>query len=547
MTAHPFELSGNIVDVLSGRIFSGTVSVENGRIRSVEEHPVEGGKYILPGLIDAHIHIESSMLIPSEFARIAVVHGTTGTISDPHEIANVLGVEGVKFMIRNAGKVPFKFGFGVPSCVPATPFETAGARIGPEEVEELLNTGEIRYLSEMMNFPGVLNDDPGVMAKLGSALKCGKPVDGHAPGLRGEPLQKYIAAGISTDHECFTLEEALDKAGRGMKILIREGSAAKNFEELCPLIASHPEMVMFCSDDKHPDDLVEGHINKLVTRAIKKGFDPVSVIRCCTLNPVGHYRLDAGLLQPGDPADLIEVDNLDTFNVLAVYVDGIEVARNGESSIASVQEDPVNLFSSKAVSPESLRVIPEQNEIRVITALDGQLITKIQLLEPTIVDRSVVSDPSRDLLKLVVLNRYRPSPPAIGFIKGFGLRRGAMASSVAHDSHNIVAVGADDFSIAEAIGIVIKEKGGISLVDNGTQMVLPLPFAGIMSGLDGYHVADLYQQMDRQVKDMGSSLRAPYMTLSFMALLVIPELKLSDRGLFDGTAFTFTSLFVKNT
>jgi adenine deaminase len=543
MTAGTFQLTGNIVDVIGGRIFPGTVKVGNGRIVSVEEHPVEDGHYILPGLIDAHIHIESSMLIPSEFARLAVVHGTTATVSDPHEIANVLGAAGVKFMIANGKKVPFKFNFGAPSCVPATSFETSGATLDWAEVEDLLKTKEVKYLSEMMNFPGVVHDDPAVMKKLELARSLGKPVDGHAPGLGGEGLKKYIRAGISTDHECVNLEEAVMKVEMGMKILIREGSAAKNFEALAPMIATHPEMVMFCSDDKHPDDLTDGHINKLIARAISMGFDPVDVLRCCTLNPVKHYGLDSGLLRTGDPADMIVVDSLGSFNVLSVYVDGLPVARDGVSLIASVPEEPLNRFSAKPVTAADLVVPARQSDIRVIRAFDGQLFTGMETVSPHVMNGAVVSDISRDLLKLVVVNRYQPASPACGFITGFGIQSGAIASCVAHDSHNIVSVGVDDASIAQAVNLVIAQKGGISLVDGRKEMVLPLPFAGIMSGKDGYGVASRYRDLDSRVKKMGTSLRSPYMTLSFMALLVIPELKLSDRGLFDGSAFSFIPLF----
>jgi adenine deaminase len=540
-----FEIQGKIVDVVGKRIFSGTVVVANGRILTVREEDVSSGEYILPGLIDAHIHVESSMLIPSEFARLAVVHGTVGTVSDPHEIANVLGVPGVKFMIGNGKEVPFKFNFGAPSCVPATPFETAGAELGIAEVNELMQMPEIRYLSEMMNFPGVLFNDPVVMAKIDAAKKAGKPVDGHAPGLKGENAGKYISAGISTDHECFSLEEAREKIGFGMNILIREGSAAKNFETLYPLIDEFPGKIMLCSDDKHPNDLAVGHINIEVKRALSKGLDMMNVLRCCTYNPVKHYNLDIGLLQPGDAADFIRVDNLDDFNILATFVDGQMVAENGKTLISPVMAAPFNNFHTGKILPEDIRVLPRGGNIRVQCALDGQLITEVLITEPLIVNNNIVSDPVRDILKMVVKNRYREAPPAVGFIHNFGLKRGALASCVAHDSHNIVAVGTDDASIATAINLIVEGKGGISLVDGETTMMLPLPFAGIMSGNDGFVVAERYDQMDKKAREMGSSMSAPYMTLSFMALLVIPDIKLSDKGLFDGTRFEFTNLFEK--
>ncbi len=540
-----FEIQGNIVDVVAKSVFQGTVIVRNGKIEAIRKEKVEAEGYILPGLIDAHIHVESSMLIPSEFARLAVVHGTVGSVSDPHEIANVLGIPGVKFMIANGHSVPFKFNFGAPSCVPATPFETAGASLGVKEVQELLKMPEIKYLSEMMNFPGVLFHDPEVMAKLALAKEAGKPVDGHAPGVTGENAEKYIRAGISTDHECFSLAEAREKIKYGMHILIREGSAAKNFSTLYPLIDEFPGQVMLCSDDKHPDDLVAGHINLEVKRALALGLDRMNVLRSCTYNPVKHYHLDIGLLQLGDAADFITVDNLSDFNVLATYIDGTMVAEGGKTLISGVRETPFNKFNIGPMMEKEIRVIPGEGRLRVFSAFDGQLITGTLLADPCIADGNVVSDPARDILKIVVKNRYHEAPAAVGFIKNIGLKRGALASCVAHDSHNIVAVGADDGSITEAINLIIAEKGGISLVDGTTKRILPLPFAGIMSGLNGYNVALQYEEMDQAAKQMGAALSAPYMTLSFMALLVIPEIKLSDKGLFDGTQFQFTGIFEK--
>lgn len=540
-----FKLSGNIVDVVGKRIFKGTVDVNDGKIAAIRQEPVSEEEFILPGMIDAHIHIESSMLIPSEFARLAVTHGTVATISDPHEIANVLGIPGVKFMIENGKKVPFKFNFGAPSCVPATPFETAGAFLGVTEVQELLQMPEIKYLSEMMNFPGVLFKDTEVMQKLELARKAGKPVDGHAPGVSGTDAEEYIKAGISTDHECFSLKEAREKIAFGMKILIREGSAAKNFEALCPLIDEFPDQVMLCSDDKHPNDLELGHINLEVKRALGKGFGTMNVLRSCTFNPVNHYHLDIGLLQTGDAADFIRVDNLNDFNILETYINGEKVAENGKSLIGHVVEEPFNRFETGKIETSELQVISDGSRLRIQKALDGQLITEVEIIVPKTINGKVISDPSRDILKLVVKNRYFQAPASVGFISGFGLIKGALASCVAHDSHNIVAVGTDDASIAAAINMIIESKGGISLVDGETRLMLPLPFAGIMSGEDGYFVARKYDRMDKKAREMGSLLTAPYMTLSFMALLVIPALKLSDKGLFDGTRFTFTDIFEK--
>jgi len=543
MSDSSFQISGNIIDVIHEKIFRGTITVKNGKIEKIEEAVNVPSQFILPGLIDAHIHIESSMLIPSEFARLAVVHGTVATVSDPHEIANVLGIDGIKFMIANGGKVPFKFNFGASSCVPATPFETSGGSIGLDEIDELLNRNDVRYLSEMMNFPGVIAGDPSVMKKLELAVKYRKPVDGHAPGLRGEDLCKYIAAGILTDHECFSCEEALEKIRFGMKILIREGSAAKNFEALSPLIEQCPQRVMFCSDDKHPNDLVLGHINQLVKRSIAKGYNIMKVLGCCTVNPVRHYNLDVGLLEQGDDADFLIADNLHDFNILATYIKGEKVAENGKSFIKSVRENPLNRFNARKIKEQDIRVFPESSKIRVLKALDGQLITKELILDALVEKDNIVSNPDADILKIVVKNRYFDAPPAVGFVTGFGIKTGAIASSVAHDSHNIIAVGADDQSITRAVNLVIGSKGGISLVDGSIEKILELPVAGIMSNDDGYKVASLYDWLDGKAKMSGSHFNAPFMTLSFMALLVIPELKLSDKGLFDGQHFKFTGLF----
>lgn len=544
MEQQNLEFRGNIVDVVGERIFKGIVIVRDSKIAAVREEDNEENVYILPGLIDAHIHIESSMLVPSEFARLAVVHGTIGTVSDPHEIANVLGIKGVRFMIENGKKVSFKFYFGASSCVPATGFETAGGSLGLAELDELLKSDDILYLSEMMNFPGVVNGDEQVAQKLALAKKYGKPVDGHAPGLTGELAEKYVQAGITTDHECYTMEEAVEKIRYGMKILIREGSAAKNFEALAGLIAEYPEMVMLCSDDKHPNDLVSGHINQLVKRAFSLGYDKMKVLRCATFNPVKHYHLDAGLLQQGDAADFILVDDLENFTILETYVNGRKVAENGKTLIPSVAVSPVNQFHAKPLKSEDIIVRSGGNKIRVIKAIDGQLVTGELIVDARIENNEVKTDPENDVLKIVVMNRYFPAPPAIGFVQGFGLKSGAIASCVSHDSHNIIAVGTDDESIVVAINAIVSSQGGISVASGDELVVLPLPVAGIMSDEDGYKVAELYHILDEKVrKKLKSSLKAPFMTLSFMALLVIPDLKLSDKGLFDGRKFSFVELF----
>ncbi|MEN8224623.1 MAG: adenine deaminase [Bacteroidota bacterium] len=537
-----FTRSGQIVDIVNKKIFPGTIVVKNGRIAMIKESDIAEECFIIPGFIDAHIHIESSMLIPSEFARLAVTHGTVATVSDPHEIANVMGVEGVKYMIENGRKVPFKFYFGAPSCVPATPFETAGASIGPDEIDELLKMDEVKYLSEMMNFPGVLSGDADVEAKLAVADKYNKPVDGHAPGLKGDDAANYINAGISTDHECFTLEEALDKAVNGMYVQIREGSAAKNFNELIPLFDKYPDRIMFCSDDRHPNDLAVNHINDHVIRAVARGCDPLDVLRACTLHPVQHYGLDVGLLRENDPADFLVVDNLTDFKVWETFIDGRLVAAKGETKINSVKEKAINKFNTKNLFPADIKVPVTGNQLSVIRALDGQLIT--EKVDGKILHRDgmLASSVATDILKLVVYNRYEHTKPAVAFINHFGLRSGAIASTVAHDSHNIIAVGTTDEEICRAINLLVESKGGVSLVDADKEMRLPLPVAGLMSNRDAYEVAATYDELDKEAKKLGSKLRAPYMTLSFMALLVIPDIKLSDKGLFDGQKFEFIPL-----
>lgn len=535
-----FFVSGNIIDLQHREIFQGTVHVSNGRISKIVREATDSSRYILPGFVDAHVHVESSMLVPCEFARLAVPHGTVATISDPHEIGNVLGVKGVEYMIENGKKVPFKFYFGAPSCVPATPFETAGAEITAADIEKLFQREEIKYLAEMMNWPGVLHRDPVVMEKIELAKKYGKAVDGHAPGLRGEQAAQYASAGITTDHECFTAEEALDKLAVGMKILIREGSAAKNFEALIPLLPEHHHNVMFCSDDKHPDNLVEGHINLLVKRALAKGNDLFHVLQAACVNPVEHYKLEVGLLREGDAADFILIDNPEYFNVLATYINGELVAENGVSKIAFTPSEEINNFNTEPKQAQQFAIPAEEaGKIRVIEAYDGQLITKQVWAAPRVENGFILSDVAQDVLKITVVNRYQNAEPAVAFIRNVGLKEGAIASSVGHDSHNIIAVGVDDESIARAVNLIIAAKGGVAAVGKGQEQLLPLPVAGIMSAEDGYKVAEAYAAIDRLSKEMGSTLASPFMTLSFMALLVIPSLKLSDKGLFDGDTFQF--------
>ena len=536
------KIKGQIVDIYNKKIYKGELVVKGGKIKAIIKKDHQVTDFIMPGFIDAHIHIESSMLVPSEFAKIAVTHGTVATVSDPHEIANVLGIEGIEFMIENGNKVPFKFNFGAPSCVPATAFESAGAVIDSEGIKKLLQKKEIKYLAEMMNYPGVLYDDDEISKKIAWAKHYNKPVDGHAPGLRGDDISKYISAGISTDHECFTHEEGLEKLQKGMKVIIREGSAAKNFEALIDLLPEHFENMMFCSDDKHPDDLLINHINKLCARSIKKEIDLYKVLQAACINPINHYNLDVGTLKVGDPADFIIVEDLVNFKTLQTYIDGELVFSKGISKIESVPFKILNNFNTNKKSISDFRVESNAKQIRVIEALEGELVTN-ELIENSLIENgNLVSNIRTDVLKMAVVNRYKNEKPAIAFIKNFGLKEGAIASSVGHDSHNVIAIGSTDQAICNAVNLLIETKGGICALSNSEKKVLPLPIAGIMSDQNGKTIGKEYALLDQMAKEMGSTLKAPYMTLSFMALLVIPSLKLSDKGLFNGSKFEFTSL-----
>lgn len=538
------KIQGQIVDIPNKRIFSGEITVENGKISAIEEVSHDVQQFILPGFVDAHIHIESSMLVPSEFARIAVTHGTVATVSDPHEIANVLGIEGVEFMIKNGKQTPFKFNFGAPSCVPATTFESAGAVIDSEGIRKLMANPDITYLAEMMNYPGVLFDDEEVLKKIAWAKHYNKPVDGHAPGLRGDDLTKYINAGITTDHECFTYEEGLEKLQKGMKVLIREGSAAKNFEALIDLLPEHFNNMMFCSDDKHPDDLLVGHINQLCARAIAKGYDVFQILQMACVNPVKHYKLPVGLLQVNHAADFIVVEDLINFKTLKTCINGQVVFENNISLIPHTSFEILNNFNTSKKQVFDFRIESSAKQIRVIEALEGQLVTN-ELIEDALIENgNIVSNIDKDILKMTVVNRYNEDVPALAFIKNFGLKSGAIASSVGHDSHNIIAIGVSDEAICKAVNLIIENKGGICAISETVSHIVSLPVAGIMSDQDAKTIGDAYGKLDTIAKQLGSTLHAPYMTLSFMALLVIPSLKLSDKGLFDGNTFKFTSLEV---
>jgi adenine deaminase len=538
------KISGNIVDVITGTITKGNVFFEHGKIVAIEPAESAENQYIIPGFVDAHIHIESSMMLPSEFARYSVVHGTVACVCDPHEMANVCGIDGVDYMIENGTKSPMKFYFGAPSCVPSTHFETAGAVLDAAAVEKLLMRDDIYFLAEMMNFPGVIHKNKQVHAKLDAAKRLGKPIDGHAPEISGDDLIAYAAGGITTDHECMTIAEAEAKIALGMTVQIREGSAAKNFDDLLPLIEKYPDKIMFCSDDKHPDDLLKnGHINTLARRAVKAGYNPLDVLRICSLTPIKHYKLDVGLLQVNDDADFVVVDNLTEFKVKSTYIRGKKVSENGLPSYPRfVPTELINQFNAEKITSDQLRVEPAPGKLRVINVDNGQLFTHEILCEPKIADNNIVSDTDNDVLKLVVYNRYQPSNPAIGFIKNIGLKRGALASTVAHDSHNIVAVGTSDTEIASAINQIIDSKGGILACDGETTCLLSLPVGGLISDEEGSLIAEKYEEVDAMAKELGSTLHAPFMTVAFMSLLVIPELKLGDRGLFDGREFRFVDL-----
>lgn len=541
-------ISGHIADVVSNRIFDGIVTFSHGRITSIEPATEVTDQFIIPGLIDAHIHIESSMMIPSVFARQVLPHGTVACVCDPHEIANVCGIPGIDYMINDGKKSPLKFYFGAPSCVPATHVETAGAVLNAADVKALLKRDDIHFLAEMMNFPGILMGDEQVLLKLKYARDFNKPIDGHAPDLSGDNLRAYVEEGISTDHECMTLAEAKEKLALGMMILIREGSAARNLDELMPLLKDHSDKVMFCSDDKHPDDLQKnGHLDNHLRRIVAKGFSALDALRCCSLNPIKHYNLNIGLLQDGDRADFVVVKDLTAFKVLQTWIGGTLVAENGSACYPATEpSEPINQFNTLPITSEELRVYPTGKRMRVIVAEDGQLQTKVLLIEPLLDSGSAVSDTENDVLKLVVYNRYHPAKPAIGFIKGIGLKRGALASTVAHDSHNIVAVGVSDKEIASAINHLIECKGGIVAVDGKKAELLPLPVGGLMSDADGPSIASAYEKADALAKKLGSPLGAPFMTLAFMSLLVIPELKLGDKGLFEILKFSFTDLFTND-
>ncbi|MDG2133107.1 MAG: adenine deaminase [Phycisphaerales bacterium] len=542
-------LRHRIVDLHARRILPAEVDVLDGRIDAIR--PLDSDASVtpgvlLPGFVDAHVHVESSMLPPAEFARVAVRHGTVATVSDPHEIANVLGEAGLDFMLEDAARACMPIHFGVPSCVPATDFETAGASLDSTAVARLLEDDRVRYLSEMMNGPGVLPQEPEVRATSAAAKRLGTPVDGHAPGLRGDDAVRYAAAGITTDHECFSLEEARDKAQAGMKILIREGSAARNLDALLPILTEFPHLAMFSTDDAHPDELLKGHLDRSVARCVAHGVDVFDVLRAACLHPVEHYGLDVGLLREGDRADFILVDDLVDFRVSRTWIEGRLVAEDGRCTVPGAAVATPNVFRDARFEPSDFEIeadVPDARvRVRVIEAEDGELVTGESIATLATKDGVLQTAPADDVLLVAVCNRYAPAPPAVAFIRGFGLRRGAIASSVAHDSHQVIAVGTSPDAVSTAVNAVFERRGGLVAVDGDRTAGLSLPIAGLMSDRPAEEVAAGYEAVSAVARDLGSTLQAPFMTLSFMALLVIPSLKLGDRGLFDGNAFAFTSV-----
>ena len=541
------RIEGNIVDLINSRIYYGAVSVENGIISAVEilsgGGPREGREYIIPGFVDSHIHIESSMLTPVEFSRVALRHGTIATVSDAHEIANVSGIEGVMFMIENARQSPLKFYFSAPSCVP---FDSgAGFSITPADVEELMKLPDVNHLGEVMDVPGVLNSSEELMEKIAITRKYKKAVDGHAPGLSGEALKKYAAAGITTDHECVEMSEALEKIACGIKIQIREGSAAKDFDKLYPLLGTHPESCMFSSDDRHPDDLLKGHINLLVKKAVALGIDPLNAMKAASLNPTLHYGLDCGLLRQSDSADFLIVDNLRDFNVLKCFIRGEIASDSGGVYVESQKTSFKYAFNAGLKKPEDFAVKANCKKANVIEAFNGSLVTARGVHEIKTEDGKASADIENDILKIALISRYKDSPPVIGFIKNTGFKNGAIASSVNHDAHNIIAAGTDDESLAKAVNMVIKARGGISAVSAGGECdMLEHPIGGIISDMPCEAVEKKYRRLEEIVEtQIKTSLTAPFMTLSFMSLFVIPALKMSSAGLFDSQNYKVIDLF----
>ncbi len=550
MLNNNFVVKGHILSVADKTVIDGELHVKNGKIEDIIPIPDldNNAPYILPGLIDAHVHIESSMLLPSQYAKEAVRHGVVGAVCDPHEIANVCGKQGVNFMIENSKQSCFHFAFTAPSCVPATSFETSGYTLNSQDVKQLLEKKEIYSLAEMMNFPGVLNKNEEVLRKIDYAKQVGKPTDGHAPMLDDKDILAYSLAGISTDHESSSYDEAETKIKYGIKCLIREGSAAKNFDNLWQLIDKYPTMTMFCSDDIHPNELQNSYIDTLVKRSIGKGVSLFNILQTSSLNPISHYNLPIGMLRKGDYADFIIVNNLKDFEIQSTFISGEQVFDKANNNLVcndllSDNTNIINNFNRSEITEKDIKLIAQTSAIKVIKAKDKELYTKAIVCNAKIQDNFVVSDTENDVLKLVVCNRYNNTKPAIAFINGFGLKNGAMASTIAHDSHNIIAVGTCDELIVKVINQLVANKGGICITNGEKTESLPLPIAGLMSGETIDVVSSKYESLNNFAKSLGCKMNAPFMTMAFMALLVIPEIKLSDKGLFDAKSFEFTSVF----
>jgi len=556
MSEKTFSITGKVYNPFTSEVDFLEVCVVNGVITKKIKKPWDDSAPIITtGFICSHVHVESSLLPPHEFSKLAVRRGVMGVVADPHEIANVLGVAGIDYMIESGKKVPFYFFWGAPPCVPATIFETNGYTLGVDDCRALLDRPEITHLSEVMNYPGVLNGDAELFEKVSYAKEKGKPIDGHAPGLRGESAEKYVKLlGCPADHECFTPEEALDKIRAGGLVAIREGSAAKNFDALWHLLKDYPDKIMFCADDAHPDGIFNGwgeiddssgYIDVLVRRAIANGIEPMIALQAASRNPILHYNLPVGRLEVGDPADLITIESFESLKVLETYVKGELVQSGGESLISSVSTIPINNFNCQKIDMDKLRIYGDcTKSLRVIRVIPKELVTEVDLVRPAMANDEIVSSVENDVLKVVVVNRYTSDVKiSLAFVTGFGLTSGAIASSVAHDSHNIVAVGTNDEDLLSAVNAVIDSKGGLVVSERDYIRILPLPIAGLMSDLDAFEVVKRYEELDQLAKvSLGSSLPSPFMSLSFIALLVIPALKISDMGLFDGSQFCFVPL-----
>jgi len=525
-------LRGNILNVFTGDIYPAEIIIEDGIIKMVRKIKADFDGILLPGFIDSHTHIESSLMTPSSFAEATIPHGTTAVISDPHEIANVMGLEGIDFMIDDSKRVPLKFFFTAPSCVPATEFETAGAKIGINEIRTLLERDDIVALGEMMDFPGVISENPEVIKKIEVAREACKPIDGHAPLLSGDDLCKYVEKGISTDHESVYAEEAREKKELGMKIMIREGSSAKNLQDLASMGGD-----FLVSDDIEPRDLIEGHMNAILRKAVEYGIDEVEAVRMVTINPADHYSLDFGAIAPGRSADIVLVDNLKNFTVKKVFIDGRLVAKDGKRLFKIRGEERTPLQGKiriKDLEPSRLEIQAPGNKarVRIINVFDGQIITSESAQELPSIDGIIQPLPEDDILKASVIDRYGHGNIGNGFVKGFGIQEGALASTVAHDSHNLIVVGTSTDYMMEAID-VLKGVGGLVAVAPDEYIHLKLPVAGLMSHERVNILAYKARQLNDFVADMGSSLSNPFMTMSFLSLLVIPRLRLSDKGLFN--------------